>query len=700
MKSNDESERAVEAGDVGSAPGAAATSVPSPARRAITLTVGALGARRGQGIRSNPATGAVLVALGAIVVIVALGGNYYSAILVLALSYCFVTLGMAVQTGYSSQLVLWQSAFMGLGAYGVAALSTKYGIPVSAAIAIMVLVGAALGLLFGLVLVRAVGLAIALATLFVPLIISSVIIYWAYVGGSVGLGGVPSIISGASAASTTIWSGAVAAVLLGVCVFVCGRIIRSGVGLELALMGSDAGAAQAVGVGVRRRKLELFVLGSGLAALGGGVFAGTQAFVSPTSFDQTAELTLLVMLFLGGRRSIYGALLGTIALELLAGISNYVSLHLLTIEGVLFTVVLLLAPDGLLGLGARAVRAAVRTVSQRGLRRSRPVSLRDSDGREHSVSEAPDMVRPPDMVPPPKTSTTPRLDSERSTHPGSSATPEVPVLEVHGLTKRFGGVVAVNDATMRIPALGVHAIVGPNGAGKSTFFDLVAGATRPDAGQIMLFGKEVTDLSAAKRAKLGVARTFQSVRLVETLSVLDNVAVAAVRSHDTAMARAVLRSDLADARATAQASLDELGIGELSSKRPGELTLEGQRMTELARAIVSQSTVLMLDEPASGLSVEQRHRLADTLCRLAEDRTVVIVEHDLALIDEIADQVVVLMDGRVAYDGPTSGFREHPEVRTHLLGLADPVETADPGHDSPSAEHRDMTAARPTPRSV
>jgi branched-chain amino acid transport system permease protein len=699
VKSNDESERAVEAGDVGSAPGTAATSVPSPARRAITLTVGAPGARRGQGIRSNPATGAVLVALGAIVLIVALGGNYYSAILVLALSYCFVTLGMAVQTGYSSQLVLWQSAFMGLGAYGVAALSTKYGIAVSAAIAIMMLVGAALGLLLGLVLVRAVGLAIALATLFVPLIISSVIIYWSYVGASVGLGGVPSIITRGSAASSTMWSGAVAAVLLGVCVFVCGRIIRSGVGLELALMGSDAGAAQAVGVGVRRRKLELFVLGSGLAALGGGVFAGTQAFVSPTSFDQTAELTLLVMLFLGGRRSIYGALLGTIALELLAGISNYVSLHLLTIEGVLFTVVLLLAPDGLLGLGARAVRAAVRTVSQRGLQGSRLVS-RDSGAREHSVSGAPDMIRPSDMVPPPETSTTPRLDSEPSTHRAASATPKVLALEVRGLTKRFGGVVAVDGATMQIPALGVHAIVGPNGAGKSTFFDLVAGATRPDAGRIMLFGKDVTDLSAAKRAKLGVARTFQAVRLVETLSVLDNVAVAAVPSHDTAMARAVLRSDLGEARAIAQASLDELGIGELSSRRPGELTLEGQRMTELARAIVSQSTVLMLDEPASGLSVEQRHRLADTLCRLAEDRTVVIVEHDLALIDEIADQVVVLMDGRVAYDGPTTGFREHPEVRTHLLGLADPVEMTDPEHDSPSAEHRDMTAVRPTPRSV
>jgi len=145
VKFKDESERTAEAGDVGSEPGAAARSVSSPAGRVRLLTLGAAGRQRGQSIRSNPGTGAVLVALGAIVVIVGLNGNYYSAIFVLSLSYCFVTLGMAVQTGYSNQLVLWQSAFMGLGAYGVAALSTKYGIAIPEAIAIMLLVGAAAG---------------------------------------------------------------------------------------------------------------------------------------------------------------------------------------------------------------------------------------------------------------------------------------------------------------------------------------------------------------------------------------------------------------------------------------------------------------------------------------------------------------------------------------------------------------------------
>jgi branched-chain amino acid transport system permease protein len=692
VTSNDKSEEAVVAGH-SREPVSVKASTPSPVRKALMLGTGPFGGQRAQSIWSHPATGATLVAIIAIAIITSLGGNYYSAIFVLALSYGFVTLGMAVQTGYSNQLVLWQSAFMGLGAYGVGALTTKYHIPVPAAIAIMVVLGAVVGLVLGLVLVRAVGLAIALATLFVPLIVASVIIYWPYLGASVGLGGIPSIVSRASANSTTVWSGSVAAILLGGCVFICGRIIRSGVGLELALMGSDTRAAQSIGVRVRRRKLELFVLGSGLAALGGGVFAGTQVFVSPNSFDQTAELTLLIMLFLGGRRSIYGALIGTVAIELLSGVSNYVSTHLLTIEGVLFTVVLLVAPDGLLGLGTRVVRAAGRTAAQRGPHGARPVSQADLKAPEHPASEMPDVVRPPE------TAAAARRPSGRPTHRTLPATGEAPALEVHGLTKRFGGVVAVNEATMTIPALGIHGIVGPNGAGKSTFFDLVAGATRPDGGTVTLFGKDVTDLEPAQRAKLGMARTFQAVRLVETLTVLDNVAVAAVRSHDTAMARAVVRSDLREARATAQAALEELGLGSLLSKRPGELTLESQRMTELARAIVSQATVLMLDEPASGLSVEQRSRLGDTLIRLGQDRTVIIVEHDLALIDEIVDQVVVLMDGRVVYDGDTSGFRQHPEVRTHLLGLVDPVELADPEHDFPLAENRDVTAARPNPRS-
>jgi branched-chain amino acid transport system permease protein len=617
------------------------------------------GIRRIAALRTHPITGGVAVAAIGIVIIAVLGGNYYGSIFVFALCYAFVTLGMAMQVGYSNQLILSQAAFMGLGAYGVAVLNTKFGLPVPLSILVLVVAGGLVGLLLGTICMRATGLAIGLATLFIPLIVASSVIFWGYLGGSVGLGGVGSLVSGPTIASATVRSGLVEAALLGLCVLACARVLRSGVGLELALMGEDARAADAVGVRTRRRKLELWVLGSALAALGGGVFAATQSFVSTTNFDQTAELTLLVMLYLGGRRSIYGALIGTVVLEFLSGSSNYVSLHLLTIEGVLFTVVLLGAPDGLVGIGGRLIRA-VQLAAER---------------QPEDEQEVQRPVRPAAAEPQPAAQR-PHFVIERSAADGDDTGAGGPVLAVRELTKRYGGVVAVDEVTFEVSGNGIHAIVGPNGAGKSTFFDLVAGARRPTAGRVSLFGADVTDWQVARRARLGVARTFQAVRLVQSLSVLDNVAVAALRSHDRGMAAALVRSELREAREKAQEALDEFGLGDLARRRPDEVTLEAQRMTELARATVSGARLLLLDEPASGLSVEQRFRLADALVRLGRSRTILLVEHDLVMVEEISRQVLVLIDGRVAYSGSGGSFREHPEVRARLLGLVDPAEAA------------------------
>ena len=251
-----------------------------------------------------------------------------------------------------------------------------------------------------------------------------------------------------------------------------------------------------------------------------------------------------------------------------------------------------------------------------------------------------------------------------------------PALVVEGLVSGYGGGDVLHDVSMTVTDGGITCVVGPNGAGKSTFFDLVAGATRPTAGGVSLFGADATDWQGARRARLGVARTFQAVRLVQSLSVLDNVAVAALRSHDRGMAAALVRSELREAREKAQEALDEFGIGDLARRRPEEVTLEAQRMTELARATVSGARLLLLDEPASGLSVEQRFRLAEALVRLGRSRTILLVENDLVMVEEISKRVLVLIDGRVAYNGSGGSFREHPEVRTRLLGLVDPAEAA------------------------
>jgi ABC-type branched-subunit amino acid transport system ATPase component len=239
------------------------------------------------------------------------------------------------------------------------------------------------------------------------------------------------------------------------------------------------------------------------------------------------------------------------------------------------------------------------------------------------------------------------------------------------LTKRFGGVVAVDDVSLAIRGLGIHAICGPNGAGKSTLFELAAGGLRPDDGQMLIDGVDVTKMPPYARAQLGIARTLQSVRLMSGRTVLDNVAVAALDSHRTFLTRAVVHSDLRQARERAREAIGRVGIGHLASSHVDQMTLEGQRMVELARVIVARPRLLMLDEPASGLGSEQRSRLAEILVELGRDTTIVLVEHDLQMVAQISSEVFVLIDGQLRFNGDADGFLNSELIRTELMGLTD-----------------------------
>jgi ABC-type branched-subunit amino acid transport system ATPase component len=246
---------------------------------------------------------------------------------------------------------------------------------------------------------------------------------------------------------------------------------------------------------------------------------------------------------------------------------------------------------------------------------------------------------------------------------------QVLALECQGVTKRFGGVVAVDEVSLTVAPLGVHALCGPNGAGKSTLFELICGGLQADAGDVFIEGHHVSKTPAYQRAQLGVARTLQSVRLMNSRTALDNVAVAAVPSHRTFITHAVVRSDLTVAYDRAWETLEELGISAVAQQRVGELTLESQRMVELARAMVTRPKILLLDEPASGLSSEQRARLAARLAKLGETVTVFLVEHDLQMVMDIAEEIFVLLDGRVVFTGDSEEFRTSSIVRQELMGL-------------------------------
>ena len=599
--------------------------------------------------RGGVPTAIVLVA-GAIIVL-NYGLLYTGSVFVLSACYAIVTAGMAVQIGFSQQIAFSQSVFFGVGAYGVAMLNTHYNISVLLAGVIMVVAAALVALLLGSVVTRASGLALAVATLMLPLIAVGYVSGTGFLGGPVGapLNGTLWPGSG-STTLIALGGGLIVVVLLAAVVFIASRILSSDIGLELFVLGVDERTAASLGVRTPRRKLELFVLGCVFAALGGVVYAGTQQFVPETVVDPTTELALLIMLFIGGRRSVIGAVIGALVIQYLQGASNWVSVNILIVEGLLLTVVLLVDPEGLAGITATGVAWLRRKTSPAGA----------AGTVAEALPEAPAVT--PDI------SLSSVLADSGATAARAADPRAATLLEVRGVYKEYGGLSVLHDVTLALPERGLFGLCGPNGAGKSTLLNIIGGSVAPSAGEVILSGTDITRRPPNERFYQGVSRTFQAVHLIKGRTVLDNVAVACLASHTASIVTRIGRSRLGAARAQAARTLADLGMADLADREVSSLTLETQRMVELARALAPSPRLLLLDEPASGLSEDQRQRLAALLATIADRTCVLLVEHDLALVAQVSERIFVLSGGHLVFDGGPADFRSSPVVNSLLVG--------------------------------
>jgi branched-chain amino acid transport system ATP-binding protein len=248
------------------------------------------------------------------------------------------------------------------------------------------------------------------------------------------------------------------------------------------------------------------------------------------------------------------------------------------------------------------------------------------------------------------------------------------LFKAEGLTKRFGGVIAVNAVSFDIPERIVFAVIGPNGAGKSTLLNLMSGVHQPESGTMALAGTDLIGLPAQRRVRLGLARTFQKIRLFRHLSVLENV-LAGFHTHHQVPAwqfllpGAALRRDRARCRAAAMELLDFVGLAERAEATAGALAYGQQRMLEIARALATRPRLFMLDEPAAGLNAAEVDALLDRLVRLRRDgMTVVVVEHNMDLVMTVADRVLVIDYGQRLFEGTPAEVQAHPAVIAAYLG--------------------------------
>ncbi len=568
-------------------------------------------------------------------------------IFVTILIYAPIVIGLSMLAGYAGQASLGQAAFFGTGAYFNGVLIAQYGVnPWFAAIVAIAATGILAYVVGGPVLMLR-GHYLVIATLGFNIIVEVFTKQLSdYTGGNSGLPGITSLELGAYEGDVFYYY---AAGLLTIAAMVLSRnLIQSRFGRALQAIETSETAAATLAIRSAHYKNLVFVWSALLAGASGVLYSGWVSFISPSTFGLSFSVVLLTMAVVGGIASIPGALLGTALLELLREeLKNAPSWmgggspeSEIVVFGVLLVLIVMFAPEGLWPRLARLVPSGMRPA------------------RRRLTSEPGEIVFGGD---------------EART-----------VLETRGLTRRFGGLVAVDGVDLEVGSGLIFAVIGPNGAGKTTLLNLISGVLTPTEGNIQIEGKPVAGAPAHRIAAQGVARSFQTPRLFSLLDVLGNVKVGVHRGSRAGFVRSALmlaRGEEHRVEGRALAALELAGIAHAADEPVTSLPFGAQRLVELARALASSPRLLLLDEPASGLTSGERDKLI-ALIRQIKDQgvAVVLVEHNVEMVMSLADEILVLHHGEVLARGTPDEIKSDPAVIAAYLGEAgDRTATASAG---------------------
>jgi branched-chain amino acid transport system permease protein len=537
-----------------------------------------------------------------------------------------VVSGLNLSWGYAGELNLGQVAMYALGAY-LAGYLAQQGVALWISIAGAGLAAALMGFVVALPGLRIGGWGLAMASFFLVILIPDTTnILEKYTGGFGGLSGIPGAALFGHPLDNKQYYVVVAVLTLAWFVFLRNLAV-SRHGHAFQVLRESPTLAASLGIGVFRLKLTACVIGAIPAGIAGALFAYLDHFLAPELFDLNFTIAILAASVLGGSHSVYGALLGAAIMQLgplrLTAFQQYA----LVAYGVFLVASGVFLSGGLIGLAGRLLSR-------------RPSGTPLERSAERAVAE--------------------RI-------PGAP-------LRVEALSKQFGGVRALNDVTLDAQPGAITGLIGANGSGKTTLLNVVSGFYVPTAGAVTLGGARIEGLSARQVAHRGVARTFQTPLVPRDLSTLDAVAIARYEREPVGLIasvlrlpryRAVLRRD----RERAMAMLQLLGIEELAHHSAAALPLGSRRLVEVARALVTQPAVLLLDEPASGLDESEVAKLAQAV-RTVRDAgaTVVLVEHNFRLVCEVSDRIYVLNLGNLIASGSAEDILADQEVARSYLG--------------------------------
>ena len=549
--------------------------------------------------------------------------------------YSLVAIGLVLLTGIAGLTSFGQAAFVGLGAYTAAYLNLSHGVSPWLTIFAGLLLTTGVALLLGWITLRMSGHYLPLATIAWGLSLYYLLGNIEGLGKYDGLLGIPAMEFFGITLNTgrsfyyLLWTLVVLAALA------VTHLLDSRAGRALRAIKGGVTMAEAMGVDSFRMKVTAFVLAALLACISGWLFARFQRTVNPSPFGLNKGIEYLFMAVIGGVGHVWGAVVGAATVKLLEDQLQVLLPALMGTSGnyeiIVFGVLLVLA----LQHARDGIWAAVEA------RLPRVKRLRD-------WADAP-----------------PLPESPKPAH-GEL------VLDVKAVRKQFGGLVAVNDVSFNVRAGEIVGLIGPNGAGKSTTFNLVTGLLPATGGEVLLRGERVDGLPSRQIARRGVARTFQHVKMIPGMTVLENVALGAHLRGRRGVVAAMLRLDRAEERRLlreAERQLRRIGMADFVDELAGNLALGPQRLMEIARALCADPALLLLDEPAAGLRHQEKQALAVVLRQLRDEGlSILLVEHDMDLVMTLTDRIVVMEFGTKLMEGTPAEVQASPAVRAAYLG--------------------------------
>jgi branched-chain amino acid transport system permease protein len=578
--------------------------------------------------------------------------NYWLNLINLSISFSIACLGLNIVLGFAGQLSLAQAAFWGVGAYTSAILTTQLGLPVWAGMAAAFFVAALCGVLLGIPTLKLSGHYLAMATIGFGIILQLILVNEIWLTqGSDGITKIPSPWIGPLELKDPGTFFYVAAVCLILLTWGAIHLKDSRVGRAFMAIRENEMAAGATGVDTTYYKIMAFALSAGYGGFGGWMFAHSGShYISPDTFSFDQSVILLVMTVLGGNGSPIGSIVGATLLTMLPEVLRFLKDSYMMVYAAGIVAIMIFMPSGIAGLV-----------------KSMPLSL-----RLRSWWNA-DSIAARDVAAAAVSGKNPG-ESQQTFKPADCAGSGEVLLTVKGLAKHFGGLKAVDGVDMVVRRGEIQALIGPNGSGKTTILNMLSGLYVPTAGEITLGPAAIAGKKPHVITSLGMARTFQNIRLFGELTVLDNVLIGRHCHCRTGLWASILhlpsqRAEESATRAKALEMLEFVGLKGKEFAQANSLPYGQQRLLELARALASDPQLLLLDEPAAGLNAAETESLVELLFQICtRGITILLVEHDMNLVMNVSDHITVLNFGRKIAEGSAEAIEKNQEVIDAYLG--------------------------------